>query len=44
VSVVDQGKLVGIVTCRDLMNYAVRTGEELTEPLVDLIPTLAPLS
>jgi CBS domain-containing protein len=44
VAVVDQGKLVGMVTCRDLMNYALRTGEVLTEPLVDLIPTLAPLS
>ncbi len=38
--VVDAGRLVGIVTRRDLMNHALRTGERLTEPLVELIPDL----
>jgi CBS domain-containing protein len=39
--VVEAGQLVGIVTRRDLMNYALRTGEVLKEPLLDLIPSLA---
>ena len=42
--VVEDGKLVGIVTRRDLMNHALRTNEVLTEPLLELIPSLAPLS
>jgi tRNA nucleotidyltransferase (CCA-adding enzyme) len=42
--VVENGKLIGIVTRRDLMNYALRTDEVLVEPLMELIPSLAPLS
>ncbi len=42
--VVEEGRLVGIVTRRDLMNHAVRTGEVLNEPLLELIPSLAPMS
>jgi CBS domain-containing protein len=39
--VVDGGKLVGIVSRRDLMNHSLRTNELLTEPLMELIPALA---
>jgi CBS domain-containing protein len=42
--VVEDGKLVGVVTRRDLMNYALRTGELLTDPLIELIPSLAPMT
>jgi CBS domain-containing protein len=42
--VVEDGTLVGIVTRRDLMNYALRTGELLTEPLFELIPALGAMS
>jgi CBS domain-containing protein len=42
--VVQDGKLVGIVTRRDLMNYALRENELLTDPLIELIPSLAPLT
>ena len=42
--VVENGKLVGMATCRDLLNYALRTREVLAEPLMELIPSLAPLS
>ena len=38
--VLENGKLVGIVTRRDLMNHALRTGDRLTEPLVEMIPAL----
>jgi CBS domain-containing protein len=38
--VIDNERLVGIVTRRDLMNHALRTGERLTEPLVEMIPAL----
>lgn len=39
--VVENGSLVGIITRRDLMNYALRTGEVLTEPLLAFVPELA---
>jgi CBS domain-containing protein len=42
--VVKDGKLVGVVTRRDLMNHALRTNELLADPLVELIPSLAPMS
>jgi CBS domain-containing protein len=42
--VADQGKLVGLITRRDLINHALATNELMREPLVDLIPALAPLS
>lgn len=42
--VVEDGKLVGIVTRRDLMNYALRSNEVLTDPLIELIPSLAPMT
>ena len=42
--VVENGKLVGIVTRRDLMNYALRTKKILTDPLIELIPSLAPMT
>jgi CBS domain-containing protein len=44
VPVVENGKLVGIVTRRDLMNHTLRTNELLREPLVELIPALATIS
>jgi tRNA nucleotidyltransferase (CCA-adding enzyme) len=42
--VVENNKLVGIVTRRDLMNYALRTSTLLADPLIELIPELAPMS
>ena len=42
--VVEEGKLVGIVTRRDLMNFALRTNKLLTDPLIELIPSLAPMT
>ena len=42
--VVEEGTLVGIITRRDLMNYALRTGALLTDPLIELIPSLAPMT
>jgi CBS domain-containing protein len=39
--VVEHDKLIGIITRRDLMNYALRTGQVLVDPLVELIPSLA---
>jgi CBS domain-containing protein len=42
--VVEDGKLVGMVNCRDLMNHSLRSNELLTEPLLELIPELAQLT
>lgn len=42
--VVDEGTLVGIVSRRDLMSYALRTDELLIHPLIELIPALAPMT
>jgi len=39
--VTENGKLVGIIGRRDLMNYALRTSYVMTDPLVDLFPSLA---
>jgi CBS domain-containing protein len=40
--VVENGKLVGILTRRDLMNHVVQTGNYLTDPLAGLIPSVVP--
>lgn len=42
--VIENSKLVGLVTRRDLINHALATNELMREPLVDLIPELAPIS
>jgi tRNA nucleotidyltransferase (CCA-adding enzyme) len=42
--VVEDGNLLGVITRRDLMNHALRTNELLMDPLVELIPALAPMS
>jgi tRNA nucleotidyltransferase (CCA-adding enzyme) len=44
IPVVAEGKLVGVVTRRDLMNYALRTNQLLNDPLLELIPSLASMS
>ena len=40
--VVNDGKLVGIFTRRDLMKHALRTHQFLTDPLIELFPSLTP--
>jgi CBS domain-containing protein len=38
--VVEDGTLVGVVSCRDLMNHSLRSNELLTEPLLELMPEI----
>ena len=38
--VVENGKVVGILNCFDLINHSLRANELLTEPLLELIPEL----
>jgi CBS domain-containing protein len=38
--VVENGKVVGIFTRRDLMNHALRTSKLLTDPLLEIFPEL----
>ncbi len=42
--VVEDGVLVGIVSRRELLNHALVSDDLLTEPLIDLVPELAPMS
>ena len=37
---VENGRFIGVVTRRDLLAYALRNPEPLTEPLLELIPAL----
>jgi CBS domain-containing protein len=39
--VVEDGRLIGVVTRRDLLRYALTSTEPLTEPLFELIPALS---
>ena len=39
--IVENGKLVGIITRRDLMNYSLRADHAVEDPLAALIPSLA---
>jgi tRNA nucleotidyltransferase (CCA-adding enzyme) len=40
--VVDNDRLVGILTRRDLMNYALQTGQSIADPLAEILPALTP--
>jgi CBS domain-containing protein len=40
--VVENGKLVGILTRRDLINHVLKTGNHLTDPLAGLVPSVVP--
>lgn len=42
--VVEDKKLVGMISRRDLMNHALQTNEIIADPLVSLIPSLVPMS
>jgi CBS domain-containing protein len=42
--IVENGKLAGVITRRDLMNYSLRTNHALQDPLVALIPSLAAIA
>jgi len=42
--VTEDGHLLGIVTRRDLMNHALRSGERLEEPLMKFIPDLVEIA
>lgn len=38
--VMENGAIVGIVTCRDLLQYALSGDQTLNDPLVELIPAV----
>ena len=37
---VEDGRFIGVITRRDLLAYSLQNPEPLTEPLLELIPTL----
>lgn len=39
--VVEKGRLIGVITRRDLLSYSLISSETFAEPLVELIPALA---
>lgn len=38
--VIEQGRLIGVVTRRDLLQYALETSETFADPLRELIPAI----
>lgn len=42
--IVEDGRLVGIITRRGLMDYVLKSGEQLEEPLVKFIPDLVAIA